>query len=96
VVAFHSALPYLASQSSRPFAFDAAPYRWIAFPIVPAHAIESQNYGLEIREINYQSEHFTGDEILTGIVARGLAKSPRIKHCIFRSKLLKMAEICLN
>ena len=34
VVAFHSALPYLASQPSEPFAFDVAPYRWIAFPII--------------------------------------------------------------
>jgi glucan biosynthesis protein C len=34
VVAFHSALPYLASQQPHPFAFDAPPYRWIAFPIV--------------------------------------------------------------
>ena len=34
VVAFHSALPYLASQPAQPFAFDAAPYRWIAFPII--------------------------------------------------------------
>ena len=34
VVAFHSALAYLASQPADPFAFDAAPYRWIAFPIL--------------------------------------------------------------
>ncbi len=34
VVAFHSVLPYLATQQAQPFAFDAAPYRWIAFPIV--------------------------------------------------------------
>lgn len=34
VVAFHSALPYLASQPPQPFAFDAAPYLWIAFPII--------------------------------------------------------------
>lgn len=34
VVAFHSVLPYLASQPVGPFPFDAAPYRWIAFPIV--------------------------------------------------------------
>jgi hypothetical protein len=34
VVAFHSALPYLASQPAQPFVFDAAPYRWIAFPII--------------------------------------------------------------
>src|SRR5215471_2894818 len=34
VVAFHSVLPYLASQGPEPFAFDAPPYRWIAFPIV--------------------------------------------------------------
>jgi Acyltransferase family len=34
VVAFHSALPYLASQPGSPFAFDAEPYRWIAFPIL--------------------------------------------------------------
>ena len=34
VVAFHSALPYLASQPRQPFAFDAEPYRWIAFPII--------------------------------------------------------------
>jgi len=34
VAAFHSALPYLASQPTQPFAFDAAPYRWIAFPII--------------------------------------------------------------
>ena len=34
VVAFHSVLPYLASQPSHPFQFDAPPYRWIAFPIL--------------------------------------------------------------
>jgi surface polysaccharide O-acyltransferase-like enzyme len=34
VVAFHSVLSYLASQPAGSFAFDAAPYRWIAFPIV--------------------------------------------------------------
>ncbi len=34
VVAFHSVLPYLASQPVQPFAFDAPPYRWIAFPII--------------------------------------------------------------
>jgi surface polysaccharide O-acyltransferase-like enzyme len=34
VIAFHSALPYLASQPADPFPFDAAPYRWIAFPII--------------------------------------------------------------
>src|SRR5207244_2421873 len=34
VVAFHSALAYLASQPADPFAFDAPPYWWIAFPIL--------------------------------------------------------------
>jgi glucans biosynthesis protein C len=34
VVAFHSALPYLASQPPDPFPFDQAPYHWIAFPII--------------------------------------------------------------
>src|SRR5262245_3132714 len=34
VVAFHLALPYLASQVPHPFAFDEPHYRWIAFPIV--------------------------------------------------------------
>ncbi len=34
VVAFHSVLAYLASQPAAPYAFDAAPYRWIAFPIL--------------------------------------------------------------
>lgn len=34
VVAFHSALPYLASQPAQPFAFNASPYRWVAFPII--------------------------------------------------------------
>ena len=34
VIAFHSALPYLASQPPHPFAFDAEPYRWVAFPII--------------------------------------------------------------
>src|SRR5437879_11912954 len=34
VVAFHSALAYLASQPADAFAFDAPPYRWIAFPIL--------------------------------------------------------------
>ncbi|MCA6116176.1 acyltransferase [Bradyrhizobium sp. WSM 1738] len=34
VVAFHSVLPYLASQPANPFPFDAPPYRWIAFPIL--------------------------------------------------------------
>src|SRR5437773_9972285 len=34
VVAFHSALAYLASQPPDAFAFDAPPYRWIPFPIL--------------------------------------------------------------
>jgi surface polysaccharide O-acyltransferase-like enzyme len=34
VVAFHSVLPYLASQPAHPFPFDAEPYKWIAFPII--------------------------------------------------------------
>jgi glucan biosynthesis protein C len=34
VVAFHSALPYLASQPPQPYAFDVEPYRWVAFPII--------------------------------------------------------------
>jgi hypothetical protein len=34
VVAFHSVLPYLASQPAQPFPFDAPPYRWMAFPII--------------------------------------------------------------
>ena len=34
VVAFHSVLPYLVSQSQKPFPFDAAPYGWVAFPII--------------------------------------------------------------
>mgnify|MGYP005811336243 CR=1 FL=1 len=34
VVAFHAVLPYLASQPASPFQFDAAPYRWVAFPII--------------------------------------------------------------
>jgi hypothetical protein len=34
VVAFHSVLPYLASQPPTPFAFGAPPYRWVAFPII--------------------------------------------------------------
>ncbi|WP_407179015.1 acyltransferase family protein [Bradyrhizobium sp. STM 3562] len=34
VVAFHSVLPYLASQPPQPFAFDVPPYRWVAFPII--------------------------------------------------------------
>jgi surface polysaccharide O-acyltransferase-like enzyme len=34
VVAFHSLLPYLASQPQTPFPFDQPPYRWVAFPII--------------------------------------------------------------
>lgn len=34
VVAFHSVLPYLASQPQTPFQFDLPPYRWVAFPII--------------------------------------------------------------
>lgn len=34
VVAFHSVLSYLASQPTVPFAFNAPPYRWVAFPIL--------------------------------------------------------------
>ena len=34
VVAFHSVLPYLASQPPQPFGFDEPPYRWIAFPLL--------------------------------------------------------------
>jgi surface polysaccharide O-acyltransferase-like enzyme len=34
VVAFHSLLPYLASQPQTPFPFDEPPHRWVAFPII--------------------------------------------------------------
>ncbi len=34
VLAFHSVLAYLASLPATPYAFDAAPYRWQAIPIV--------------------------------------------------------------
>jgi len=34
VVAFHSALPYLASQPPEPYPFDTAPFHWVAFPII--------------------------------------------------------------
>lgn len=34
VLAFHSVLAYLASLPSAPYAFDAAPYRWQAIPII--------------------------------------------------------------
>jgi surface polysaccharide O-acyltransferase-like enzyme len=34
VVGFHSVLAYLGSQPAHPFAFDAEPYRWVAFPII--------------------------------------------------------------
>jgi len=34
VLAFHSVLAYLASLPAGPFAFDAAPYRWQATPII--------------------------------------------------------------
>src|ERR1043166_5464134 len=34
VLVFHSMLAYLASLPSQPFAFDVAPYRWQATPII--------------------------------------------------------------
>src|SRR6201987_554904 len=34
VLVFHSLLPYLASLPPNPYPFDAAPYLWLAFPIV--------------------------------------------------------------
>jgi peptidoglycan/LPS O-acetylase OafA/YrhL len=34
VLAFHSVLPYLASLPPNPYPFDAAPYLWLAFPII--------------------------------------------------------------
>ena len=34
VLAFHSVLAYLASLPPQPFAFDTAPYRWQATPII--------------------------------------------------------------
>ncbi len=37
VLAFHSVLAYLGSLGPSPFAFDAAPYEWRAFPIVDSH-----------------------------------------------------------
>lgn len=37
VVAFHSSIAYLASQPAAPVPFDAAPYRWLANPIVDDH-----------------------------------------------------------
>lgn len=37
VLAFHSVLAYLASLPAAPFAFDVAPYRWQATPIIDLH-----------------------------------------------------------
>lgn len=37
VLAFHSVLAYLAFLGPSPFAFDAPPYEWTAFPIVDTH-----------------------------------------------------------
>ncbi|MEJ2378578.1 MAG: acyltransferase [Pseudolabrys sp.] len=37
VLAFHSALAYLASAPAPHAAFDRAPYTWVAFPIVDTH-----------------------------------------------------------
>jgi peptidoglycan/LPS O-acetylase OafA/YrhL len=37
VVAFHSVLAYLGSLGPAAFAFDDAPYKWRAFPIVDSH-----------------------------------------------------------
>jgi hypothetical protein len=37
VVAFHSSLAYLGFLGPRPFAFDAPPYEWRAFPIIDTH-----------------------------------------------------------
>ena len=34
VLAFHSVLPYLASQPTAAYPFDSAPYQWLAFPIL--------------------------------------------------------------
>src|ERR1700691_3407939 len=37
VLAFHSVLAYLGSLGPTAFAFDLAPYKWRAFPIVDSH-----------------------------------------------------------
>lgn len=37
VLAFHSVLAYLGFLGPSPFAFDAPPYEWTAFPIVDSH-----------------------------------------------------------
>lgn len=37
VLAFHSVLAYLASLPAAPFAFNVAPYRWQATPIIDSH-----------------------------------------------------------
>ncbi len=37
VLAFHSSLAYLTFLPAHPFAFEAPPYRWRAFPIIDAH-----------------------------------------------------------
>jgi hypothetical protein len=37
VVGFHSSLAYLNFLGPTPFAFDAPPYEWRAFPIVDTH-----------------------------------------------------------
>src|SRR5438874_2701787 len=34
VLAFHSVLPYLASLPPNSYPFDAAPYLWLAFPVI--------------------------------------------------------------
>jgi surface polysaccharide O-acyltransferase-like enzyme len=37
VIAFHSAIAYLASSPDTAFAFDLSPYKWRAFPIIDSH-----------------------------------------------------------
>ncbi len=67
VVAFHSALPYLASQPLHPFPFDAPPYRWVAFPIVDPQ----RWFGLDLfcawQDVNLMSLMF----LLAGLFAPG-------------------------
>jgi Acyltransferase family len=44
VLAFHSALAYLAFLPAHPFAFDSPPFQWRAFPIIDSH----RSIGLEL------------------------------------------------
>jgi glucans biosynthesis protein C len=67
VLAFHSSLAYLASTPTKLSAFDHAPYRWQAFPIVDSHHWIGLDIFCAWQDVSLMSLMF----FLSGLLASG-------------------------